>query len=60
MLILDSFLKKSSLCANGQIRVFEIALRSGGIPPVGGIRNFAGGYFFFDIVVKGVIRVPTF
>ena len=70
MLNLDSFLEKSSFCANGQFRVFEITLRSGGIPSVGGIRNFAGGYFF-DIVVKGghtalfsinppFLRVPPF
>ena len=54
MLILGRFLKKSSFCANGQFWVFEITLRDGGIPTVGGIRNFAeGGHVFIDIVVKG-------
>ena len=44
MLILDSFLKKILFFANGQFRLFEIALRGGGIPEIGGIRNFAVGY----------------
>ena len=50
--MLDSFLKKSSFCANGQFRVFEIALKSGGFPELGGLQKLAGG-FFFNILVKG-------
>ena len=46
--MLDSFLKKSSFCANGHFRVFYIALRYGGIPPASGIRNFGGGGVFID------------
>ena len=34
MLMLDSFIIKSSFSANGQFSVFKIALRGGGIPPV--------------------------
>ena len=52
MLMLDSFVKKFSFCANEQFRVFETALRGRGISPVGRMRNFAGGCFI-DIVVKG-------
>ena len=46
MLMLDSFVKKFSFCANEQFRVFETALRGRGISPVGRIRNFAGGCFY--------------
>ena len=43
--MLDSFLEKSSFCANGQFRVFEIALKSGGFPELGGVQKLSGGFF---------------
>ena len=46
MLMLASFPKKSSFGANGQFRVFEIALRdSPAVPPFGAVGNFAGEFF---------------
>ena len=47
MLMLLSFPQKSFFGANGQFRVFEIALRDRGIPPVGAMRDFVGGIFFW-------------
>ena len=50
MLMLGSFLKKSSFGTNGQLRGFEIALKGRVIPPVWGggggeMGNFAGIFF---------------
>ena len=46
MLMLGSFLKKSSFGANGQLRGFEIALKGRVIPPVwGGEWEILRGFF---------------
>ena len=46
MPMLPSFPQKSSFGANGQFRVFEIALQDRGDPPVETIRDFVGGFFW--------------
>ena len=45
MLMLTSFPQKSSFGANGQFRVFEIALRDRGDPPSKGNERFCGVFF---------------
>ena len=47
MLMLGSFLKKSSSGANGKLRGFKIALRGREIPPVGENGKFCWGFFLF-------------
>ena len=46
MLILVSFPKKFSFCANEKFIDFETTLKSRGFSPVGVMGNFAGGRFF--------------
>ena len=47
MLILVSFPKKSSFCANEKFIDFEMTLKGRGFFPVGAMGNFAGAQFFF-------------
>ena len=44
--MLPSFPQKSSFGANGQFRVFKIALQDRWDPPVGAVRDFVGEFFF--------------
>ena len=46
MIILVSFLKKSSFCANEKVIDFEMTLKDRGFSPVVAKGNFAGGQFF--------------
>ena len=55
--MLNSFLQKSSFCANGQLRVFEITLRGGGLPQLRGYEILMG-CVFIDIVGKAGIPLP--
>ena len=58
MLMLDSFLKKSSFCANGEFSDFKIAFRSGGFPQLGELEILLGGVFIDIVINRG--HTPLF